>query len=1114
MSKRWTPINKWLIFLLLNSIHIMVFAQTQRNLFFNAKSTSNITRLDFDFSPPIPFDIGVGGDDPLWAEGIAHFEDGSGVVLFFFNSDGVYDNTFEYMDGSAGILANASAAEINICPNPSNPDQYYILYNNEQCSSLYYSIVDMSTSDDDGSIGDVVVLNQLVDTNAGNSYMEGIEIVEIPDTDDYWFLAFRCFDGIYKFLIDDTGIGAPQLIQPFGTFPGAPNAGNTEGRGEFDYHNGRIAIAFNNTDRVFTSEFEPINGDICNPLMINDPLFGYNNTTSNGPYGVEFSPDASKLYITSWLGGGSNIAPELFRYNFTTSNLTPFLPDLGPDPVEGFGQIELGRDGFLYVAIDEGTNILQIENPNAAVPAFNLIALAPGVVTDLGISDHIQSSVFDENATIIDTCAITGEIYTLTPFDQNYSYEFVNADDPTTILFTGQSYDYLVGNDYEQIIANALSASACVEVFNSYTYNIYPTPAIDASPDVSILTGSSYNIPATSNVPAATYTWSPATGLDNANILTPTATLATTTTYIVEASFGGCTSTDTITINVVDDEILEEEFCLATGTAVNLELPDTLINIEWYNADDPTTILGTGSTYSATATDAIAVIVGTGDSPTDPSGLILQTTIVPEPVIDATANISLLNGDSYTIPATSSVPSATYSWSPATGLDNANVLTPTANPTVTTTYTLTATVNGVTVTCSSTDQITITVVDDEVNNEQFCLVEGQSTDLNIATSLINPQWYNANDPTTILGTDYSFTVIAGSTTEVYVGVGESPDDPSSVITQFTVIPEPDIDAGPDQFIEASQFATIQASGGDVSGYNWVPDPTLTGLNASNPVANPIFTTTYTLNSEYDPQCPASDEVTVFVINISSAINDSLCAIVGEDVALNVGNANFQTVEWVNMNDSTTVLATGPTFNVDGPPVVTVYKAIGTDEFFNITNYYFTLLPNPVISAGIDRTILEGESYTLQGSGGSNYEWSPDSLFINADITNPNATISPLETVTLTLTNTTEDGCSLSDQVTITVKSESFMLIPSGFSPNNDGVNDLLSITPFNVNELISFEVYNRWGQLLFATNNLEESWDGRYKGVDMEVGVYVYVAKAIAKDGTEYIQKGNTSLIR
>ena len=89
-----------------------------------------------------------------------------------------------------------------------------------------------------------------------------------------------------------------------------------------------------------------------------------------------------------------------------------------------------------------------------------------------------------------------------------------------------------------------------------------------------------------------------------------------------------------------------------------------------------------------------------------------------------------------------------------------------------------------------------------------------------------------------------------------------------------------------------------------------------------------------------------------------------------------------------------------------------------------------------------------------------------------------------------------------------------MLIPSGFSPNEDGVNDELRIVPFNVTELVTFVVYNRWGNKVFETNDITKGWNGTFKGELQEVGTYVYYATAISKDGVEYTQKGNTVLMR
>ena len=88
-----------------------------------------------------------------------------------------------------------------------------------------------------------------------------------------------------------------------------------------------------------------------------------------------------------------------------------------------------------------------------------------------------------------------------------------------------------------------------------------------------------------------------------------------------------------------------------------------------------------------------------------------------------------------------------------------------------------------------------------------------------------------------------------------------------------------------------------------------------------------------------------------------------------------------------------------------------------------------------------------------------------------------------------------------------------LLLPNAFSPNNDGVNDFWGITGLGINT-IYLRVYNRWGEKVFETHNLADTWDGKYKGFNCEIGVYAYYLTGTFNNNETFVRKGNVSLIR
>ena len=86
-------------------------------------------------------------------------------------------------------------------------------------------------------------------------------------------------------------------------------------------------------------------------------------------------------------------------------------------------------------------------------------------------------------------------------------------------------------------------------------------------------------------------------------------------------------------------------------------------------------------------------------------------------------------------------------------------------------------------------------------------------------------------------------------------------------------------------------------------------------------------------------------------------------------------------------------------------------------------------------------------------------------------------------------------------------------LPTAFSPNGDGSNDILFVRSGAI-ETMSLKIFNRWGELVFETNNPDQGWDGKYKGREQETDAYGYVLLATFIDGTSLQKQGNVTLLR
>ena len=98
-------------------------------------------------------------------------------------------------------------------------------------------------------------------------------------------------------------------------------------------------------------------------------------------------------------------------------------------------------------------------------------------------------------------------------------------------------------------------------------------------------------------------------------------------------------------------------------------------------------------------------------------------------------------------------------------------------------------------------------------------------------------------------------------------------------------------------------------------------------------------------------------------------------------------------------------------------------------------------------------------------------------------------------------------------VTATTPQTDLIYVPNAFTPNGDGKNDIAHVHSESIQSM-SFNIYDQWGELIFTSTNIQNGWDGTYKGKKEPVGVYVYYVQATMIDGQNVIKKGTITLIR
>lgn len=165
-------------------------------------------------------------------------------------------------------------------------------------------------------------------------------------------------------------------------------------------------------------------------------------------------------------------------------------------------------------------------------------------------------------------------------------------------------------------------------------------------------------------------------------------------------------------------------------------------------------------------------------------------------------------------------------------------------------------------------------------------------------------------------------------------------------------------------------------------------------------------------------------------------------------------------------------------------------------------------------AGNDTIIVLDYPYQLSASGGDFYQWSPPDYLSNANIPNPAVDFPDTGRYTYVVHVSSEAGCTGSDTIMVWVVKDGGILMPNAFSPNGDGINDVVRPLLVGFTKLNYFRIFNRWGAMVYSTESMDGGWDGSYNGVPGDISTYYWVVSATDINGNEVIQKGDLILLR
>lgn len=306
---------------------------------------------------------------------------------------------------------------------------------------------------------------------------------------------------------------------------------------------------------------------------------------------------------------------------------------------------------------------------------------------------------------------------------------------------------------------------------------------------------------------------------------------------------------------------------------------------------------------------------------------------------------------------------------------------------------------------------------------------------------------------------------------------------------------------------------LAANGGTL--YTWSPTIGLAHPTNATTTASPAATTKYYVSVTGQNGCSVKDSVTITVtpkpVFAVSSSKPVLCF--GDTATLTASGGDTYT--W-----SPAATLSDPFGSVTKafPFVGTRYKVVITENNCAIKDSLYINLPvasKPAVTTTKSNNIncVLGEA-RLHTGGGSQYLWQPSTGL--SDSTSNNPVVRIQTTTTYHLFVTTNDGCKVEDSITVFVENAdngNGFPVPNAFTPNDDGKNDCFGVKYWGDVAEFSMRLYNRWGLLVFETNQPTECWNGFFRGKPQPGDVYVYLIKAKTRCG-DVFRKGTFTLIR
>ena len=683
---------------------------------------------------------------------------------------------------------------------------------------------------------------------------------------------------------------------------------------------------------------------------------------------------------------------------------------------------------------------------------------------------------------------------------------------PTTVNLTAtQAYSLVVTNN----------TTTCISLPDTVIITVTGSPleitTLTADPDT-ICNGSNTQLEAIvegGNL-VYTYTWAPAATLSNNTIANPVAYPTTTTTYTLTVNDGFNTVTGQITIVVTPYPTInagpDTIICMNDVLSINLSQATNYASVSWSTGGDgnfsdnsilhPDYTPGPNDKLNGGVTLTLTV---NGNSPCPSLTDSFFLTISEQTVAYAGPNDTICAGETYALTQSSTVNANAVTWTTSgTGtFSDPHILNPVyfPSPADATLGSVTLSLNAVNTTLfcgDSTDQMVLTITPlplaDAGPNVMICL--GDSTQLNASGGTA----YLWNPPSGLNAVNIPDPIAKPVNSTTYTVIVTANGCSKTDTVRVTVRPLPPANAGPDTDICVGDSTRLSATGG--FSYLW-------SNNATTPSTwvKPVITTTYYVTAYDDFGCENTDDVVVTVHPLPVVSITPPYAHICRDSSVRLNASGASIYYWSPASGISSIVGS----MVDAfPKQTTNYQVTGISAYGCESHTFVPIYvhPTPVVSLRDSAYLCLGNPFYLNAgfNDSASYQWQNGSTGQYFFVTQPG----------LYWVNVSNEGCMVSDTVLIDICTS--VWIPNSFIPDGNNQNDVFQVKSSTELKHYQIYIYNRWGEVIFESDDINESWDGTYDGKDCPQGVYVYVVtwegQGNLASEREGMKKGTILLIR